>query len=70
MSRPTRKTPFSSTPARYGGLRNEGSSRAIANLRNALIAAHNRVVTVRVVGDNGASVNREYAPFYNALVAK
>jgi len=40
-----------------------------ASLRDALIAAHNRGVAVRVVGDNDAAVDPEYAPFYNALIA-
>lgn len=40
-----------------------------ASLRDALIAAHNRGVLVRVVGDNEAMANPSYAPFYNALAA-
>ena len=40
-----------------------------ASLRDALIAAHNRGVAVRVVGDNDAAVDPEYAPFYSALIA-
>lgn len=39
-----------------------------ASLRDALIAAHNRGVTVRVVGDNEALADPGYAPFYNALL--
>ena len=39
-----------------------------ASLRDALIAAHDRGVFVRVVGDNDALVDPEYAPFYNALI--
>lgn len=39
-----------------------------ASLRDALIAAHNRGVAVRMVGDDGALADPEYAPFYNALM--
>jgi phosphatidylserine/phosphatidylglycerophosphate/cardiolipin synthase-like enzyme len=40
-----------------------------ASLRDALIAAHNRGVAVRVVGDDEAVADPDYAPFYNALAA-
>lgn len=39
-----------------------------ASLRDALIAAHNRGVTVRVIGDDDTIADPRYAPYYQALV--
>ena len=39
-----------------------------ASLRDALIAAHDRGVSVRVIGDNEAMTDPEYSPYYNALI--
>jgi phosphatidylserine/phosphatidylglycerophosphate/cardiolipin synthase-like enzyme len=40
-----------------------------AGVRDALLAAHNRGVTVRVVGDNEAAENPDDKPFYESLTA-
>ncbi len=39
-----------------------------ATVRDALIAAKNRGVTVRMVGDNDDSVDPQYAPFYQSML--
>jgi phosphatidylserine/phosphatidylglycerophosphate/cardiolipin synthase-like enzyme len=40
-----------------------------ASVRDALIAARNRGVTVRVVGDDDGSVDPQYAPFYQSMLS-
>jgi phosphatidylserine/phosphatidylglycerophosphate/cardiolipin synthase-like enzyme len=40
-----------------------------ATVRDALLAAKGRGVTVRVVGDNDDSINPSYAPSYQSLIA-